>query len=1391
MALPNIYEVTQKYLYGQNETPVNFFTNAVLTRGSTDQITVDLADIFNPLTGPGRFANAATSPLVEFFFEEARSYWETGALDHLKNTAGEIILSKAEAIAAFDLGSTDNGIYVDSKDFIDGTDDYAERVYIWGTMAFKLADDAVFRISADGTVTIENFSIEMRHSNEDFDWQGGSFAGNYGSENGLRPGVDPSDLADSQGGRALVINYGGDFSGQFDASYTYNDYLADLDRYSDQYDASYGQLVDAMNSVIGNLYASGVTATLYQNKAVLFGTEDGDDNISGTVSAAGYDISDTGNFLLFGSVDFPLSAQAGDGIVYVTGGGEDTVTGTSKDDLILDGAGADTYNGRGGFDFISYTESTEAVHINLGAGTGAGGTAEGDRLTRIEAVLGTAQGDTLVTNGDQVTVLAGGAGDDLFEIDLSGTSPTIVWGGAGADTIRLQADESGQAAGILVVQSSNITEENFHLIDLESLGLGSSFDWSQIDVVVINPDPSDQVQLADALTAHTIAVATMQEPVIRYIQTESGDLVAETYGQLIYDGYEDELDFANVSIPLNGEVKNYDQTFLSGYAGQVFAPAQMLDFLTIVEYKDSEGETFVQVLGDPETGEHVYSDISLAQGLGLGGSGWDYEIDRDYNFSSAAFVSQWTTEDGSYGSREHFFYRYLDAPIDGAVGWFVVGGSFDGSALLASSSGAQLRTFGDMDLQAFSALVGGASIILTLPDPSTSGSDRPRGGSYGYAEAVSNLSSADSTQQISYFNSVSDTVVIDGQAINGSNLPAGVVVREVDGSVVIDYAGDGSAIILRGVELVDWLAGAQAQLQGTSAADSLTGTADGDVLAGGSGNDTIVAGAGNDRINYASGNDVIMGDASNEGTDTLDLRRFNASDVRFKIAGSDVLIITSDGTILLNSQVLHDLGDTFSNIEVVLFNDVTLDEAGIRSRAIADQITSGDDSIFGTAFADAIYGDAGNDTIFGAGGNDTLFGGVGNDLLDGDMGTDSMSGGVGDDTYVVDSATDLVVENAGEGTDLVLASASLLLGADVENLTLTGAETISGTGNAAGNTLTGNAAANLLSGLGGNDSLYAGDGADTLDGGTGADLMTGGLGNDTYFVDNAADAIVETDSGGFDAVQSSVTFTLAAEVENLTLSGTAAINGTGNTADNLITGNAAANSLSGLDGNDSLYGSGGVDSLYGGDGNDYLNGGAQSDYMAGGAENDTYVVNAAQDVVFEGADSGVDLVQSNVNWTLGSNIENLFFYSNGSLTGNGNTLANTLTGNAGANTLNGLVGDDSLIGGGGNDTLNGGTGADQFVFNSTTSGIDVIADFNELDGGNEEGDVLRFDGLTVGTFAYLGTSAFSGGSDNSEARVVGNQVLFDANGDGTADITITLTGLTAATQLAATDFLLV
>jgi Ca2+-binding RTX toxin-like protein len=233
-------------------------------------------------------------------------------------------------------------------------------------------------------------------------------------------------------------------------------------------------------------------------------------------------------------------------------------------------------------------------------------------------------------------------------------------------------------------------------------------------------------------------------------------------------------------------------------------------------------------------------------------------------------------------------------------------------------------------------------------------------------------------------------------------------------------------------------------------------------------------------------------------------------------------------------------------------------------------------------------------------GNDlanTLIGNIAANGLNGGAGADSMAGGAGDDTYTVDDAGDVVTEAANEGLDTVRASVSFTLGENVERLVLTGTAGIAGTGNALANALTGNAAANLLNGGDGNDTLTGGAGDDTLDGGTAVDRMVGGDGDDTYVVDAAGEVVLELPAGGFDQVFASVAFTLSAEVEKLTLTGTAAVAGTGNALDNEIIGNDGANRLAGGLGNDSL--SGGL-------GNDTLVGGAGADTLAGGAGADTF-----------------------------------------------------------------------------------------------------------------------------------------------------------------------------------------
>jgi Ca2+-binding RTX toxin-like protein len=260
---------------------------------------------------------------------------------------------------------------------------------------------------------------------------------------------------------------------------------------------------------------------------------------------------------------------------------------------------------------------------------------------------------------------------------------------------------------------------------------------------------------------------------------------------------------------------------------------------------------------------------------------------------------------------------------------------------------------------------------------------------------------------------------------------------------------------------------------------------------------------------------------------------------------------------------------------------------------------AGNDTLDGGAGTDTLLGQSDNDLMKGGTENDTLLGATGNDTLDGGAGKDSLEGGDGNDAYIVDNVGDKIVERATSagGKDSVQASISFTLDAALENLTLTGALHLKGTGNKSDNSLTGNNGDNLLLGLAGKDTLSGGLGADTLDGGLNADRLIGGDGSDTYLINNTEDTIVETvTDGDTDRVISSATVKrLSDNVEALQLTGTLALNGTGNALNNQLEGNAGANLLDGAAGADTLSGGAGNDTLIGGLGNDSLDGGAGSD----------------------------------------------------------------------------------------------------------------------------------------------------------------------------------------------------
>jgi Ca2+-binding RTX toxin-like protein len=240
-------------------------------------------------------------------------------------------------------------------------------------------------------------------------------------------------------------------------------------------------------------------------------------------------------------------------------------------------------------------------------------------------------------------------------------------------------------------------------------------------------------------------------------------------------------------------------------------------------------------------------------------------------------------------------------------------------------------------------------------------------------------------------------------------------------------------------------------------------------------------------------------------------------------------------------------------------------------------------------------GNALDNVLTGNSANNTLIGNAGFDTLNGGAGADTLRGGTGNDLYMVDHTGDSVTENANEGTDTVQSTITYTLGANLENLTLSGTAAINGTGNTLDNILIGNTAANTLTGNAGND---------TLNGGAGADTLRGGTGNDLYVIDHTGDSVTENANEGTDTVQSTITYTLGANLENLTLTGTTVVNGTGNTAGNVLTGNSAANTLTGNAGNDTLNGGAGNDTLVGGTGNDVY-------YFGPGAGHDTLNENDA------------------------------------------------------------------------------------------------------------------------------------------------------------------------------------
>ncbi len=609
--------------------------------------------------------------------------------------------------------------------------------------------------------------------------------------------------------------------------------------------------------------------------------------------------------------------------------------------------------------------------------------------------------------------------------------------------------------------------------------------------------------------------------------------------------------------------------------------------------------------------------------------------------------------------------------------------------------------------------------------------------------------------------------------------------------------------------------------------NTILGNAGNNVIDGGAGADRMVGGNGNDTYYVDNTGDRVV-EADGEGIDTV------SASISYTLGDNvENLVYTGQWSAVLTGNALNntitgnnadntlDGGAGIDRLIGGLGNDTYIvDNAG---DVVVEAANGGVDTVratssytLGANLENLIYIGPNSAVLTGNALNNAITGNGAGNVLDGGAGADTLTGGAGDDTYYVDNVGDTIVEWSNGGNDTVYASISYVLASQVEALTLTGSANIDATGNWMNNTILGNAGNNVI------------------DGGSGADRMVGGDGNDTYYVDNTGDRVVEADGEGIDTVYTSVSYALGDNVENLVYTGQWSAVLTGNALNNTITGNNADNTLDGGAGIDRLIGglgndtyivdnagdvvveaaNGGVDTvratssytlganlenliyigpnsavltgnalnnaITGNGAGNVLDGGAGADTLTGGAGDDTYYVDNVGDTIVEWSNGGNDTVYASISYVLASQVEALTLTGSANIDATGNWMNNTILGNAGNNVIDGGSGADRLEGGAGADVLTGGSGQDSFVFksltDSTADAFDTITDLARE-------DRIDLSDLFSGALSYRGIGEFTGHAGEVKLQAVstgGTMIKIDLNGDGVSDSQIFVSNLSAS-----------
>ena len=827
----------------------------------------------------------------------------------------------------------------------------------------------------------------------------------------------------------------------------------------------------------------------------------------------------------------------------------DQISGLDGNDTLAGGAGADALDGGNGTDTASYLGSASGLVIDLYDGSTSTGDAAGDTFVSIEKFLGTAYADTFVA-GNGTESFYGNSGNFFDTVDYSHSTAgvTLTFNVPNAGVV------TGTGSGGLAVGDS--------YSDVDKI-IGTSYD----DVYIVGgTSPTNSVGFVETVNGGIDEVQTTLPALglaaniekLTYTGTSSFTGTGNSGNNTITGGTgNDTLTGGSGADVLDGGNGTDTANYATSTIGLVI---DLYDGSTSTG--DAVGDTYISVEGYKGS---TYADTFIA------GSAAEYLYGNSSNYIDTADYSH-----SASGVTLTFNIPNSGAIIGTGNGGLAQGDSFNDIDKIIGSN------YDDV------YIVGGTSPVSTIlfVESANGGTDEVRSGfsSYGLAANIEKLTYTGTSNFTGIGNSLNniitggtgndtltgndgDDVLMGGtgsdvlsggngiDAISYSSSSAGITINLTAGTA---NGGDAQGDTFTFIEKVI----------GSAYADTLSSSTNGHILQGGAGNDI-----------YVIGNGGVIVEAAGEGTDEVQTAQTTFSIASFTNVENLTFIGTGDFTGTGNS------GD----------NIITG--------------SSGNDTLVGGAGADILNGGTGTDTAdysgsssgvtvdftagIGTGGDaqgDTLTsveqvtGSLHSDTLLSSTSGHVLQGGAGNDLYVIGSSGVTVTEAAGQDTDEVqtsLNSFSLAFIANVENLTFSGSGNFTGTGNSLDNIIAG------------------GSGNDTLDGGAGTDVMIGGIDSDTYYVDNVGDVVIENAGEGInDLVYASTSYTLATNVEKLTLTGSSAIDGTGNSLTNQLTGNNAGNILSGQ---------GGADTLSGGAGNDTLIGGAKADTLTGGADIDTFV----------------------------------------------------------------------------------------------------------------------------------------------------------------------------------------